>query len=98
MKLGPACVAAFNSFTMCADLPQVGFLAMDARHCAGLEMTELMAYAASVGSARARRKVGAKGFVGNATQATAHYFGQQQARGTMPHALIGYAGSPPPPR
>jgi nicotinate phosphoribosyltransferase len=92
-KLGPACVAAFNAFTMCADLPNVAFLAMDARHCAGLEMAELMAYAASVGSARARRKVGAKGFVANATGATAHYFGQPDGRGTMPHALIGYAGS-----
>jgi len=92
-KLGPACVAAFNAFTMCADLPKVAFLAMDARHCAGLEMAEMMAYAASVGSARARRKVGAKGFVGNATAATAHYFGQPDGRGTMPHALIGYAGS-----
>ena len=93
MKLGPACVAAFNAFTMCADLPAVSFLAMDARHCAGREMAELMAYAASVGSARARRKVGAKGFVGNATEATAHYFGQEHGLGTMPHALIGYAGS-----
>jgi nicotinate phosphoribosyltransferase len=93
MKLGPACVAAFNAFTMCADLPAVAFLAMDARHCAGREMAELMAYAASVGSARAKRKVGAKGFVGNATEATAHYFGQEHGLGTMPHALIGYAGS-----
>jgi nicotinate phosphoribosyltransferase len=92
-KLGPACVAAFNAFTMCADLPKVAFLAMDARHCAGLEMAEIMAYAASVGSARAKRKVGAKGFVGNATEATAHYFGREHAMGTMPHALIGYAGS-----
>jgi len=93
MKLGPACVAAFNAFTMCADLPNVAFLAMDARHCAGLEMAEMMAYAASVGSARAGRKVKAMGFIGNATQATAHYFGREKALGTMPHALIGYAGS-----
>jgi nicotinate phosphoribosyltransferase len=93
MKLGPACVAAFNAFTMCADLPNVAFLAMDARHCAGLEMAEMMAYAASVGSARANRKVKATGFIGNATQATAHYFGRDKALGTMPHALIGYAGS-----
>lgn len=93
MKLGPACVAAFNAFTMCADLPNVSFLAMDARHCAGLEMAEMMAYAASVGSARANRKVKATGFIGNATQATAHYFGREKALGTMPHALIGYAGS-----
>jgi len=93
MKLGPACVAAYNAFTMCADLPKVAFLAMDARHCAGTEMAEMMAYAASVGSERARRKVGAKGFVGNATDATARYFGRGQGQGTMPHALIGYAGS-----
>ena len=53
----------------------------------------MMAYAASVGSAAARREVGAVGFVGNATDATAHFFGNEKGRGTMPHALIGYAGS-----
>ena len=92
-KLGPPCVAAYNAYTMCADLPEVAFLAMDARHCAGTEMAEMMAYAASVGSARAKRKVGAKGFLGNATDATAHYFGLEGGKGTMPHAFIGYAGS-----
>ena len=92
-KLGAACVAAYNAYTMCVDLPKVGFLAMDARHCAGTGMAELMAYAASVGSEKARRKAGAVGFVGNATDATAHFFGQERGRGTMPHALIGYAGS-----
>ncbi len=92
-KLGPPCVAAYNAYTMCADLPGVAFLAMDARHCAGTEMAEMMAYAASVGSARAKRKVGAAGFIGNATDATAHYFGVKGGKGTMPHALIGYAGS-----
>lgn len=92
-KLGPACVAAFNAWTMCTDLPYVGFLAMDARHCAGSEMAELMAYAASVGSAKAQREANAIGFIGNATDATAHYFGRDRGLGTMPHALIGYAGS-----
>jgi nicotinate phosphoribosyltransferase len=92
-KLGPACVAAYNAWTMCADMPKAAFLAMDARHCAGQEMAEMMAYAASVGSARAKRKVGAVGFIGNATHATAHFFGRDQGLGTMPHALIGYAGS-----
>lgn len=92
-KLGAACVAAFNAYTMCTDLPYAGFLAMDARHCAGAEMAEMMAYAASVGSERARKETGAKGFIGNATDATAHYFGQERGLGTMPHALIGYAGS-----
>ncbi len=91
--LGPACVAAWNAFTMCVDLPKTRFLAMDARHCAGADMAEMMAYGASVGSARAKRKVGALGFMGNATDSTAHYFGQTSGFGTMPHALIGYAGS-----
>src|SRR5215469_3902656 len=92
-KLGPACVAAYNAYAMCADLPRVAFLAMDARHCAGAEMAAMMAYAAVVGSAAARRESGAIGFIANATDATAHYFGNDKGRGTMPHALIGYAGS-----
>lgn len=91
--LGPACVAAWNAFTMCVDLPKTQFLAMDSRHCAGTDMAEQMAYAASVGSRRAQRKAGAAGFIGNATDATAHYFEQKSGFGTMPHALIGYAGS-----
>lgn len=91
-KLGPACVAAFNAYQMCLELPQVPFLAMDARHCAGAEMADMMAYAASVGSTAARKE-GAKGFIGNATDATAHWFGAARGYGTMPHALIGYAGS-----
>ncbi|RED53934.1 nicotinate phosphoribosyltransferase [Aestuariispira insulae] len=92
-RIGPACVAAYNAFSMCMELRETAFLAMDARHCAGLEMAEIMAYAASVGSERAQRKGGAVGFIGNATDATAQYFGQPRGLGTMPHALIGYAGS-----
>ena len=92
-KLGPACVAAYNASVMCTDLPKVAFLAMDARHCAGAEMAELMAYAAAVGSAHAKKVAGAVGFVGCAAAATAPYFGKEQGMGTMPHALIGYAGS-----
>jgi nicotinate phosphoribosyltransferase len=56
-------------------------------------MAEMMAYAAAVGSEAAKRQVGAKGFVGCADDATAHYFGRSKGLGTMPHALIGYAGS-----
>ncbi|HXE27047.1 MAG TPA: nicotinate phosphoribosyltransferase [Stellaceae bacterium] len=92
-KLGPACVAAYNAYEMCRALPRVAFLAMDARHCAGPEMAEMMAYAAAIGSAAAKREGDAIGFIGNATDATAHYFGQAKGLGTMPHALIGYAGS-----
>jgi nicotinate phosphoribosyltransferase len=91
-KIGAACVAAHNAFQMCAALPHAAFLAMDARHCAGGDMQEIMAYAAAVGS-RAAQREGAKGFVGNANDWTAHYFGAQAGYGTMPHALIGYAGT-----
>ena len=92
-KIGPACVAAYNASAMCADLPKVAFLAMDARHCAGAEMAELMAYAAAVGSAHAKKVASAVGFVGCAAEATAHFFDKETGMGTMPHALIGYAGS-----
>jgi len=92
-KLGPPCVAAYNAYAMCADLPKVAFMAMDARHCAGAEMAAMMAYAAAVGSELAQREAGAIGFVGCAADATAQYFGQAKGLGTMPHALIGYAGS-----
>lgn len=91
-KIGPACVAAHNAYQMAAALPEVAFLAMEARHCAGAEMQEMMAYAASVGS-RAAQREGAVGFVGNANDGTAHWFGNTAGLGTMPHALIGYAGS-----
>ena len=91
-KLGAACVAAHNAYLMAKAMPRTAFLAMDARHCAGVDMAELMAYAASVGSHAAQAE-GAVGFIGNATDATAHYFAQPRGLGTMPHALIGYAGS-----
>jgi nicotinate phosphoribosyltransferase len=91
-KIGPACVAAHNAYQMSLALPDIAFLAMEARHCAGAEMQEMMAYAASVGSQAAQRE-GARGFIGNANDGTAHFFGATAGRGTMPHALIGYAGS-----
>jgi nicotinate phosphoribosyltransferase len=91
-KIGAACVAAHNAFQMCVALPNAKFLAMDARHCAGAEMQEIMAYAAAVGS-RAAQAEGALGFIGNANDWTAHYFGAAKGFGTMPHSLIGYAGS-----
>lgn len=91
-KIGAACVAAHNAFQMAAALPKSSFLAMEARHCAGAEMQEIMAYACAVGS-RAAQAEGAKGFIGNANDWTAHYFGAPKGYGTMPHALIGYAGS-----
>ena len=92
-KLGPACVAAYNAYNMCIEMKSSRFLAMEARHCAGSEMSNQMAYGASVGSIKAKRKVGALGFFGCATDATAHFFGQERGFGSMPHGLIGYAGS-----
>jgi nicotinate phosphoribosyltransferase len=91
-RLGAPGVAASNAWSMAVALPRAAFLAMDARHCAGAEMAEMMAYAASVGSAAAQAE-GAVGFIGNATDATAVHFGNAHGFGTMPHALIGYAGS-----
>lgn len=87
-KLGAPCVAAMNAYEICMTLPNIKFLAMDSRHCAGLDMAEMMAYAASVGSKMAIQN-GAKGFIGNATDATAHFFENDKGLGTMPHALIG---------
>ena len=92
-RLGAACVAAYNAYTMCATLPKVAFVAMDARHCAGTEMSEMMAYAASVGSDAAKKELKARGFVGSANDATSPYFGSRLGIGTMPHAFVGYAGS-----
>ncbi len=91
-KIGPACIAAANAYQMCVDLPRTSFIAMDARHCAGSEMAHLMSYAASVGSKAAKRKK-AKGFIGTSIKATSKYFPSNKAIGTMPHAIIGYAGS-----
>ena len=79
-RLGPACVAAYNAYNMCMELPNVAFMAMDARHCAGSEMAELMAYGASVGAAKAKAKANAIGFVSCAADATAHFFGQEKGR------------------
>ena len=91
--IGPASVAAYNAYKMCVDLPNTTFMAMDARHCAGASMHELMAYGASVGSNKAKKEFKAKGFIGSSCKSTSYLFKNKHALGTMPHALIGYAGS-----
>jgi len=91
--IGPASVASYNAYFMCKDLPKTKFMAMDARHCAGSEMHKLMAYGASVGSKKAKDELGALGFVGSSCNSTTHFFKNTKALGTMPHALIGFAGS-----
>ena len=91
--IGPSSVAAYNAYIMCRDMPKTSFLAMDARHCAGASMHDLMAYGASVGSNKAKKENKAKGFIGTSCASTAHYFGKKQGLGTMPHAFIGFAKS-----
>ena len=66
-KIGATCVAAYNAKSMVLSLPKVSFLAMDARHCAGIDMSDLMAYGAFVGSDSAKKENGANGFIGCAT-------------------------------
>ena len=42
---------------------------------------------------QAQKELNAFGFIGTANDATAHFFGKNKGMGTMPHALVGYAGS-----
>ena len=92
-KIGATCVAAYNARSMVESLRKTSFLAMDARHCAGADMADLMAYGAFVGSQRVKSESEAIGFIGCATDKTAHLFENTKGLGTMPHALVGYAGS-----
>lgn len=92
-KIGATCVAAYNAKSMVESLRNTSFLAMDARHCAGTDMADLMAYGASVGSKRVKSEGDAIGFIGCATDRSAHMFEITNGLGTMPHALVGYAGS-----
>jgi nicotinate phosphoribosyltransferase len=92
-KIGATCVAAYNARSMVESLKKTSFLAMDARHCAGTDMADLMAYGAFVGSERVKSEGESVGFIGCATDRTAHLFENTKGLGTMPHALVGYAGS-----
>ena len=92
-KTGFPCVAANNAYEMCLAIPYASFMDMHARHGSGAEMNILAAYGAKVGSEAARSANRAvKGFVGSSQDLTAPFFGAVNGMGTMPHALIGYAG------
>jgi nicotinate phosphoribosyltransferase len=91
-RIGITCIAAYNAYKMALNLPKVAFIDMHARHACGDDMTRLAAYGASVGSRMAKLN-GALGFVGASLDLTAPCYGQTRGIGTMPHALIGYAGS-----
>ena len=91
-RTGIACISAYNAYKMAMNLPKASFIDMHARHASGDDMTQLAAYGASVGS-RMAKLAGAIGFVGSSQDLTARYYGMDRGVGTMPHALIGYAGS-----
>jgi nicotinate phosphoribosyltransferase len=91
-RCGTACVSAYNAYKMASSLRKVAFIDMHARHSPGDDMSLLVAYGASVGS-RIAKLSGATGFVGSSQDLTAHFYGQDRGLGTMPHALVGYAGS-----
>ena len=90
-RLGFAQTCAYNAYKMSLALPNVQFLDMHGRHATGDDMVHAAAYGASVGSRTARLQ-GAKGFVGTSNDLTAEYYPIKQGLGTMPHAIIGYAG------
>lgn len=90
--VGFACISAHNAYKMSMVCPKVPFLDMHARHAAGTDMVMTCGYGASIGSRTAKLN-GAKGFVGSSLDCTAPFYGTEAGLGTMPHVLIGYAGS-----
>jgi nicotinate phosphoribosyltransferase len=91
-RVGMPCVAAYNANKMAMNLKKTAFIDMHARHATGDDMSLIAAYGASVGSRMAKLS-GAVGFTGSSQDLTAHFYGQEKAVGTMPHAIVGYAGS-----
>jgi nicotinate phosphoribosyltransferase len=90
--VGFPCITAINSYLMSLTLPKVDFISMVARHLANPQMVELCEYGVSVGSNKAKLE-NANGFIGSSVDDSAKLFGNKEGLGTMPHALIGYAGS-----
>ena len=92
-KVGFPCVSANNAYEICRAITTAGFMDMHARHGSGAEMNILAAYGAMVGSNAAKRDdASVKGFIGSSQDLTAPFFGSLSGMGTMPHALVGYAG------
>ncbi len=91
-RVGVACVCAYNAYKMAMNLKKTAFIDMHARHATGDDLSLLAAYGASVGSRMAKLN-GAVGFTGSSQDLTAHFYGQPGGVGTMPHAIVGYAGS-----
>ncbi|MAG26493.1 nicotinate phosphoribosyltransferase [Candidatus Pacearchaeota archaeon] len=91
--VGLPCICAKNAYRMTLTAPQYSFLDFHARHGTGEEFVKLASYGAWVGSEAAKREhPEAKGFVGASTDVGGAFYGNTGI-GTMPHALIGKAGS-----
>lgn len=91
-RTGVACVSAYNAYKMAMNLKNVAFIDMHARHATGDDLSALAAYGAATGSRMAKLN-GAIGFIGSSQDLTAHFYGQERGIGTMPHGIVGYAGS-----
>jgi len=91
-RVGFSCISAYNAYNMAMNCLNIPFMDMAARHCAPGGMIEACAYGASVGSKTAQMQ-GARGFIGSSLDITAGFYGASAGLGTMPHVLIGAAGS-----
>ncbi|MGV3278864.1 hypothetical protein ACFX5K_04375 [Rickettsiales bacterium LUAb2] len=91
-KVGWPGVPAYNAYEMSKALRGASFISMGARHYSGPEMSNIIDYGISIGSKKAKAE-GAKGFLGSSTKEGSKFFGVGEGLGTMPHSLIGYAGS-----
>lgn len=91
-KIGFISTTAWHAYQMCKHVPYANFISMLARHCLNANMVFLADYAISIGSQKAINE-GCKGFIGSSTDLTSKMFNKKEGLGTMPHALIGYAGS-----
>lgn len=91
-KIGIPFVAAYKAYLVATQLKHVSFISMGARHYANSEVANMVDYGISIGS-NVAKKENAKGFLGSSTKEGSKFFGIKEGLGTMPHALIGYAGS-----
>lgn len=90
--IGVPFVAAYKAYLVTTMLKSASFISMGARHYASSEVANMVDYGISVGN-KIAKKEHAKGFIGSSTNEGSKFFGIKEGLGTMPHALIGYAGS-----
>lgn len=91
-KIGIPFVAAYKAYLVATMLKSASFISMGARHYPSSEVANMVDYGISVGNKVAKKEY-AKGFIGSSTNEGSKFFGIKEGLGTMPHALIGYAGS-----